>query len=181
VDAGRVKIDIPETSVTLRDAGVVDLGREREIRSLRERLRVADEKIADLSTALTPAAVVKRTSDHGFKCGIHPQVIVDDELDRVTCSVCGEELPAIDVLRAIANEEMNFCRWNETLRRQQHELSREVETLKAKRASLASDVRKRQGVRKCRACGNEYDRALTQCTVCGLPASGSRATRPRRA
>lgn len=125
--------------------GVLDLGKERELRSLRTRVTELEGRLAVHAGKMIPGgreAFSGHDEKHSISCGQHPQVTVSMHTPLVTCTVCGERLEALDVLRMMVRREVSFCYWNNDLREKKKLLEKEVENLTRARNNLRAQVKR---------------------------------------
>lgn len=122
----------------------IDLGKERELRQLREQNQKLTERLANYDVRMLPHVSSIETYDHGSKhgprCGFHPQVLVSMTTRSVTCRECGEELEPMDVLREFARHERRFVASLADLRKERENLTKEVDVLRKQRSSLRSQL-----------------------------------------
>lgn len=124
-----------------------DLSKERELRALRSRVVDLESVVATFQGRVVDAITTESRFDekHGLRCGFHPQVTVSMTTPSVTCTVCGEGLSPLDVLRQFATSERNFVSSLNHNREERNLLRKEIAALKQQRSSLRSQVRKKGG------------------------------------
>lgn len=177
-----MKIEVPQDPpATVELIPADDLGKAREIRALRAQRDDLERQLAEarekMATTVTPTLRMMQKTEHGYQCGTHPHVLVDDKADLVECAECHAPLTAIEVLRSLARREINLVSSLSSLHAEQKRLAEEVLALQKKKQSLQSDIRKREGKRKCRRCASVFDRTangveVERCPACGMPTSG---------
>jgi Zn finger protein HypA/HybF involved in hydrogenase expression len=176
-----MKIEIPQDPPSIEAFPNDDLGKAREIRALRAQRDDLERKLAEArevnATTIKPTLQRMRKTEHGIRCGIHAQVLVDEEVDLVECAECGAPLVAIDVLRSLMRREINLVCSLSSLHAEEKRLAEEVHALQKKKQALQGDIRKREGKRKCRRCSTVFDRVasgveLERCPACGMPTTG---------
>lgn len=176
-----MKIEIPQDPPTIEAIPNDDLGKAREIRQLRAQRDDLEQKLAEAretnATTIKPTLQRMRKTEHGIRCGIHAQVLVDEEVDLVECAECGAPLTAIDVLRSLMRREINLVSSLSSLHVERKRLYEEVDALRKRKQALQGDVRKREGKRKCRRCSSVFDRTangieIDRCPECGMPTTG---------
>lgn len=132
---------------SLKPREVIDLGAERELRELRKKTAELEARLAVREGKPIMAVIQRLSSDekHGYQCGFHQQVEVSFKTPEVTCSVCGEKLDPIEVLREFVKTERNFAFGIESLQTEKKVLENVVAALKREKNNLASVVRRRGG------------------------------------
>lgn len=141
-----MKLNIPNTPTTVTSDDIPDIGKERELRTLRK--RVADMQLAldQYRHRLIPVGRAPEFGEEAHRvttCGMHPQVVVSMDTNMVTCSVCKEELDPLDVLRKMVRQEIQFCYQSNDLQRQKKFLEKDVEDLTRQRNNLRAQIRRK--------------------------------------
>lgn len=123
------------------EAAIIPIDRERRYRELEAKC----QKLESLLASKTSLDVARYGEEkHTFRCGQHPRVVVSENVPKVWCAVCEEQLDPIEVLRSYARKERNFIFGLQHDRHEAAALKKEIEELKRVRTNLMAQIRRRK-------------------------------------
>jgi hypothetical protein len=122
-----------------------DIGVRRELKRMKGRVVELELLVATQLQHIVPTNITTARDKHGLACGLHPHVTVSLTTTRVVCTICGEHLDALDVLRSYATAERSFAMNLEHLREECSKLRAELISLRNERASLKSQIKRKKG------------------------------------
>lgn len=136
-----VTIDTP-TEPTLDEDS--DIGVRLELKRMKGRVGELELLVATQLQHIVPTNITTARDKHGLACGFHPHVTVSLTTTRVVCTICGEQLDALDVLRSYAKAERTFAMNLEHLREERSKLHAQVIALRNERSSLKSQIKRKR-------------------------------------